>query len=471
MDATTLLDEYTSGRRDFRHAQLEGAALDRAVLPAIDLTGANLQGASLMGANLRNGRLDGADLSGAELAAAGLRGANLQRAILRQAALTGARLQGADLRRADLSRADLVIADFQGASLAGAELAEATLSDAKLACQDLTSLNLRGAVLHTADLRGANLSDSDLTGANLSDSDLTGPNLAGPNLAGPNLRKANLNGARLTRARLVGANLTDAKLRNADMTRSDLSGADLCGVDLTGALLDDANLQDAVRPTVEEDRAVRELLGVEPAVIRQCRDLEAWLGSHYELALNYSPQTLDQDARLRLLRVLWGNPRLVGLVSSRGEFGQAWQQPDVADTERGHHRLGCIRLTPDRVLGCGSLFIDLDTLLQFVVYISSGMLDEVYRVGYPIVRHGNPWIREVDEVLAEIARVLFVAAPFGLGLMGEESASWWVTQPTPAMLAGEPALLVPEEHSTRLGVPLRGSRSPEGLWWTGGASS
>lgn len=60
--AIGLLTHYTSGRRDFRYADLRGVAL-----VGVDLSGIDLQGADLRGADLRGSRLCGANLADAQL--------------------------------------------------------------------------------------------------------------------------------------------------------------------------------------------------------------------------------------------------------------------------------------------------------------------------------------------------------------------------------------------------------------------
>jgi hypothetical protein len=62
MTGEELLHGYAAGDRDFRNADLQGAALQNA-----DLQGAALQNADLRNADLRNANLRNADLRGANL--------------------------------------------------------------------------------------------------------------------------------------------------------------------------------------------------------------------------------------------------------------------------------------------------------------------------------------------------------------------------------------------------------------------
>ena len=83
---------------------------------------------------------------------------------------------------------------------------------ADLSTTDLSGANLPSANLYRVDLRGA-----DLYGANLRDADLYGADLRGADLY-----KANLNDAHLYNANLRGANLSSANLSSADLRGADL---------------------------------------------------------------------------------------------------------------------------------------------------------------------------------------------------------------------------------------------------------
>ncbi|BAT51701.1 Pentapeptide repeat protein [Nostoc sp. NIES-3756] len=95
----TLIDLYTTGRRDFSRAELGNANLQDTNLKGSDLSYADLSTANLKGANLRGTDLSYADLSQANLQDADLRGALLLSANLRQANLQGAKLEKADCDR------------------------------------------------------------------------------------------------------------------------------------------------------------------------------------------------------------------------------------------------------------------------------------------------------------------------------------------------------------------------------------
>jgi uncharacterized protein YjbI with pentapeptide repeats len=272
MDIQDIVNQYTSGIRDF-----SAINLCEANLIGINLSGANLSEALLSVANLSNANLSGANLSHAKLNVARLSDANLTkaklyRAVLNVANLIRANLEDAELRealliRAEMIRANLNNANLKDANLNGSDLREATLKQANLKRTNLSDANLRGAVLTSANLEksmlnGANLSRTDLRGVNLQDAelrqanlgradlswaDLRGANLRWSDLSGANLSHADLRDAKLSGANLIGADLSNANLRNvslvhADLTQARFIQADWVGADLTGANLTGAKL-------------------------------------------------------------------------------------------------------------------------------------------------------------------------------------------------------------------------------------
>jgi len=95
------------------------------------------------------------------------------------------------------------------------------------------------------------LQDSHLIGSNnavidLSDSYLTGDDLTYVNLSGALLNNVNLKNTDLSGTYLTDAHLNDAHLNNANLSMTHLSGADLSGADLSKANFRDADLNTAL---------------------------------------------------------------------------------------------------------------------------------------------------------------------------------------------------------------------------------
>ncbi len=96
-EATTLLQNYKHGQRNFAGISLANANLSHADLKGADLSYSELNTVDLSQANLR-----GADLSYAKLSKVDLRGADLR----------GAMLIGTDLRDVSLQNTNLQAADY-----------------------------------------------------------------------------------------------------------------------------------------------------------------------------------------------------------------------------------------------------------------------------------------------------------------------------------------------------------------------
>jgi len=105
---------------------------------------------------------------------------------------------------------------------------------------DLSDVDLRGALLGSADLREVSLGRANLYRAFLYGADLRGVDSRDADMQKTDLRKADLRDADLSEA-----DLSEAILRGADLRGTNLSLANLYKSDLREALLDDANLSGA----------------------------------------------------------------------------------------------------------------------------------------------------------------------------------------------------------------------------------
>jgi len=207
---------------------------------------------------------------------------------------------------------------------------------------------------------------------------------------------------------------------------------------------------------------------VDDTTLRFYQNWENWYGSFYELGLAYAHGSLDQQTRLHLLQYVWDDPTLLGVVDNTNGFGNPWKKVESADTSDGNHLYGCIRLSTEHIVGCGSYFSSDGSFTWFGLYIPLSMLELVYAVDYrrSITHQGNPWTIKVDKVLAPIGVRIYREFPFKLGAVGEEAAAFPVERHM-AELTDNPGLLVPESLFKRQSLSPYGVRSPEGLWWTG----
>lgn len=127
---------------------------------------------------------------------------------LREANFTGSNLTRVYMPYANLSQVSFRQSQLTHAELSDAKLGQSDLTNANLICANLCRANLRNATLRRANLSGANLTKVDLSNADLSDANLSNADLTGANLSKANLSNANLSGANFFRARKV--DFTDA---------------------------------------------------------------------------------------------------------------------------------------------------------------------------------------------------------------------------------------------------------------------
>lgn len=110
---------------------------------------------------------------------------------------------------------------------------------AALSRQNMTGVDLSGAILTQADLTYCRL-----IGAECSEAKLDGADLRYAEMAGADLTEAVLGASRLRHVNLQGAKLKGANLRGADLSGADLRGADLEGAQMHGATLLDTQIND-----------------------------------------------------------------------------------------------------------------------------------------------------------------------------------------------------------------------------------
>lgn len=177
----------------------------------------------------------------------GKEGDRLQGQDLSNINLNGAVIEKLDLkqvifRNANLNGITLIRADLRGADLSRASLIGANLTASNLVEVNLTQANLLRANLSQTKLGSANLQSAEMMRINLSEADLNTANLADTNLTLANLRKANLTRASLRDANLTAADLSDANLDTADLTAADLRSVQMQLTNLSNANLSYANL-------------------------------------------------------------------------------------------------------------------------------------------------------------------------------------------------------------------------------------
>jgi uncharacterized protein YjbI with pentapeptide repeats len=143
------------------------------------------------------------------------------------------------LARSRLIDRDAAIVSLYRANLRGARLRDAYLTNVTLA-GDMTSADLRNAILTGADLSLLNLQGADLHGAVLSDADFSRSNLRDVDFSDTGYVThdgTDFSGACLTGAQFDGADLPSASFKDAEGRDIDFSDASFEDADFSGAML------------------------------------------------------------------------------------------------------------------------------------------------------------------------------------------------------------------------------------------
>lgn len=177
----------------------------------------------------------------------GKEGDRLQGQDLSNINLNGAVIEKLDLkqvifRNANLNGITLIRADLRGADLSRSSLIGANLTASNLVEVNLAQANLLRANLAQTKLGAANLQSAEMMRINLSEADLNTASLTDTNLTLANLRKANFTRANLRDANLTAADLSDANFDSADLTAADLRSVQFQLTNLSNANLSYANL-------------------------------------------------------------------------------------------------------------------------------------------------------------------------------------------------------------------------------------
>jgi len=201
--------------------------------------------------------------------------------------------------------------------------------------------------------------------------------------------------------------------------------------------------------------------------LRRLRDPDLWIGGDHELGLAMPLGSLDMHLRLRLLRALWRQPQLSGVVCDKQELGHPWLAVDEALAARTE-LYGCLQMGK-RLAGCYTQFLDNDNEAWFLLCIPRAMVEQVYPVNYLDWEANTWWLAELDELLAQIGMHVNAQVPFELGILGHEATADLIDRDElTSQFLTRTDLLVPDVQFARFGVVPHGRQVTEGLWWTGG---
>jgi hypothetical protein len=162
-------------------------------------------------------------------------------------------------------------------------------------------------------------------------------------------------------------------------------------------------------------------------------DDENWWGGYYELAIDLGARS-DLDSEVRLasaLAAVWSDPRLDGCYADRWRSvsNQTRVPPVFTDPAEPGSLYGVARLPTDSAVVCKTTIVresdDLRTAHDWIdLCLPTGALGRAdARVGaYPFgdEERSLDWRRPIDEWPFGVARRIFKAVPFRVGLIGFE---------------------------------------------------
>ncbi len=106
------------------------------------------------------------------------------------------------------------------------------------------------------------------------------------------------------------------------------------------------------------------------------------------------------------------------------------------------------------------------------ISIPTGMLELVYPVEYPLSDDTNPWIRDVERDLVDVADRVFGQVPFDLATVGEETSGIFYANRADAnraisreVIERAGGFLLSERLRSRLALEIEAEVLPSGLLW------
>lgn len=208
-------------------------------------------------------------------------------------------------------------------------------------------------------------------------------------------------------------------------------------------------------------------MGVDP---HEFFEPENWLGSFYELAMEYAPYG-DDKRLLHAQRTLWDTPSLRGPYAAPYESGdetfRLHSLPTSIGPEDTFHLHGVFNLPRDRSLGALSVTVrEVDRSDWLIFCLPTGMLELVYpHLDYPLERAANPWMDEIDSALLALAEAVYMVAPFNFALVGEEVSGVCSFGDLSAGRLPQSGFLVPSNAATQLRIDVPSVALQSGLSW------
>ncbi len=145
-----------------------------------------------------------------------------------------------------------------------------------------------------------------------------------------------------------------------------------------------------------------------------------WVGSYYELALEYYPAGHDERV-MKGLTAAWDEPALAGPWPNRESYGMLPMMPNALPDEGEIRLFGELHVGRDSSVGCLTFTVREEHNSDWLdISIPTGMLNLSFPTVYPLAHDSNPWLAQLDRLFVKMAVRIFQAYPFSLGIIGAE---------------------------------------------------
>jgi hypothetical protein len=193
---------------------------------------------------------------------------------------------------------------------------------------------------------------------------------------------------------------------------------------------------------------------------------QTWRPHDFELGLEYRATAEDQQL-FRAAERLWRYPALTGPWPSREAYGHSIDiTPDMLPRDSMLFLYGLLQLQDGREAACYTYVVrpndGSDTLS---LCLPKGMLEQLSPVVVnPMSVARNPWLRDIESLLVEIAEWVYGAAPFELAVLGEHATGFAVdaVELTSEMLSSG-GFILPDELWRRLNPAVEPRPRSHGL--------
>lgn len=180
-----------------------------------------------------------------------------------------------------------------------------------------------------------------------------------------------------------------------------------------------------------------------------------WSGGYYELSVEYHP--VGNNSRV--------NKALTALCKMEC-FWDIW-----ADKKEEQKLLLCLPITIEEdsvrqfygALACPhSSQVELPCVITVCrvegqsdwldIAIPQAAFERVYQSKYPLTLELNPWLKQINELLVQVAETIYASAPFHLAMIGEEISGYTNGQQITAETVQKGIFLLPSALQERLGL-------------------